>query len=192
MVSDQSPVPLAENKLRVLGVWEQGGGWVEIRPAPPPEAPGLPDAGPDPGRGRALARRPAQRAGSGLCPKPPPRGQSGLWALPGRLSRPAASSSPPRPSDSRAAPGPQLGPASRRLGSSAAPASPGSRRGAVSACVARAAFVCGRAWRGRRAACLLQGSRAGRGAPPSQGTASQPSPQGRGWPPRAEPGERRL
>lgn len=93
---------------------------------------------------------PSGRAqGSGLCPEPPPRGQSRRRAHPGSLSGPAASSSPPRPSVSRGRPRPRTrarpsgggggsgdSTALRRV--PASPPRPESRRGAVSACVARA------------------------------------------------------
>lgn len=133
MVSDHSPVPLAENKLRILGGWDRVGDgqrsdqrpftrapawvWTRVRGGSRPGA--LPS-------GRAQASAPNLRRGANPA--------SG--AHPGRLSGPAASSSPPRPSDSRGrprtpfAPGLAAAAAATRQRSAASP-SPGSqaRRG---------------------------------------------------------------
>lgn len=81
-VSDRPTVPLAKNKLWILGAWGRGGGGAASRPAPPSPAPDSPCAARTGFRGGVQAPRPAQRAGSGLGPKTPPPGQSGLWALP--------------------------------------------------------------------------------------------------------------
>lgn len=171
-----------------------GGGWAGIRLAPlyPRARVGL-----DPGQGRVPAgalpsrRAPASALNRGRGANP----ASG--AHPGRLSGPAASSSPPRPSDSRGRPRPPFGPglaaaaAATRQRSAASP-SPGSRRGAVSACVAGpalvgAAFVCGRARAraaGQRACCRTAG--AGGEPPSSQGAPAPALSPCRGWPRRRE------
>ncbi|XP_040083589.1 LOW QUALITY PROTEIN: CD276 antigen [Oryx dammah] len=118
-----------------LGRVGHGGGWAGIRLALLYQRARV---GLDPGQGRVPAGAlPSGRAAASALNRG--RGANpASGAHPGRLSGPAASSSPPRPSDSRGRPRPPFGPglaaaaAATRQRSAASP-SPGSRRGAAEA-----------------------------------------------------------
>lgn len=125
------------------------------------------------GRGRVQAPGPAQQAGSGLVVGSPPQGQFSLWGAPGWPFRARSFLRPSRPSHScpPALVWPGLAAATTPILTiglrSAESPSPGSRRRAVSACVAwcgaaraGAAFVCSRAWTALSGAgCMELGAR---------------------------------
>lgn len=190
---------LAGNALRILGVWERGGGWAAISPAPPSRSSRSSPRGSGLRSGAGSVRRPAPRAGSGLGPKPLPRGQSGPWGAPGGLSGPAASSSPPRPPDSRGRPRPQSAGLARwqRSAASLLPGGGAARRGECLRGAGRRGWgrpLCAaKPGRGGGAATLLQGRASGqRGAPSLPGAHTPALARASGWPPRRERGGRPL
>lgn len=87
-------------------MWKRSGGGTAIRPAPPSRSARSPRVVWTGVRGGVQAPRPAQRAGSGLGPRPPPRGQSSLWEHRAAFPGPWLSPGRPAPRAPRLPPAP--------------------------------------------------------------------------------------